>query len=342
MKTCSKCDISKDESEFYSDGKGGLKYCCKECDRKMAKQRYKPVTPKKHTCKQCGEEFKSTHRPKFCSDKCKNKHYYNKYANRTYEITCKGCNEEKQVTDPRAEYCSHKCYYEHGDHSMKGTYEIEVICDTCEEMFMAESNQSKYCSEECNPSNWERSFVCFSECVTCQEVFATQSATQRYCSDECYEKASKQRKIEHWLSQPERECRQCGSKFQPQYKKLKNYCSTNCKEEYNRQARRSNESHYARARKFGVAREKIVPTKVFKRDNYTCQCCGIKTDKSLVKENSNLDNEPTLDHIIPMSKGGPHTYGNVQTMCRKCNTMKGDTVIGQQPIQFEEGIPAIP
>lgn len=33
--------------------------------------------------------------------------------------------------------------------------------------------------------------------------------------------------------------------------------------------------------------------------------------------------EMHLDHVIPVSKGGPHCYANVQTACAPCNLAKG-------------------
>ena len=41
-----------------------------------------------------------------------------------------------------------------------------------------------------------------------------------------------------------------------------------------------------------------------------CACCGLK--KKL-----------TLDHVIPLSKGGMHSTGNAQPLCRSCNSKKG-------------------
>lgn len=48
------------------------------------------------------------------------------------------------------------------------------------------------------------------------------------------------------------------------------------------------------------------------RDNYQCQYCG-KTDLPL-----------TIDHIIPRSRGGEHTWENLITACSRCNSKKGD------------------
>jgi 5-methylcytosine-specific restriction endonuclease McrA len=50
---------------------------------------------------------------------------------------------------------------------------------------------------------------------------------------------------------------------------------------------------------------------LLRRDNHKCQYCG--TGKSL-----------TIDHVIPRSRGGGHTWDNVVIACEKCNGRKGD------------------
>lgn len=54
--------------------------------------------------------------------------------------------------------------------------------------------------------------------------------------------------------------------------------------------------------------------KVFVRDCYTCGYCG-STLKSETK---------TIDHVIPVSKGGKTKYNNVISCCTKCNSIKSD------------------
>ena len=61
-------------------------------------------------------------------------------------------------------------------------------------------------------------------------------------------------------------------------------------------------------------REPINPelrARVYERDGHACLHCGATEDLA-------------LDHIIPWSKGGPDTYENFQTLCRICNSRKGD------------------
>ena len=53
---------------------------------------------------------------------------------------------------------------------------------------------------------------------------------------------------------------------------------------------------------------------VFLRDNYTCQYCGDNLTVS----------QCTIDHVVPVSKGGKTTWHNVVTACYPCNNSKGN------------------
>jgi len=64
----------------------------------------------------------------------------------------------------------------------------------------------------------------------------------------------------------------------------------------------------------------VNPTRanIFKRDNYTCQYCGLKT-----KNQKNL----TIDHVHPKCKGGDNGWTNLVTACRECNSKKGNSLL---------------
>ncbi len=49
---------------------------------------------------------------------------------------------------------------------------------------------------------------------------------------------------------------------------------------------------------------------VFGRDGHRCQYCGGTAE--------------SLDHVLPRSRGGGHTWDNVVACCRPCNIRKGD------------------
>lgn len=78
---------------------------------------------------------------------------------------------------------------------------------------------------------------------------------------------------------------------------------------------RTKEERYLQAAKSGTSkRRKAIPSsvrlEVYKRDSYGCVSCG---------SHSNL----TLDHIVPLARGGGNEIENLQTMCSSCNSRKG-------------------
>lgn len=47
---------------------------------------------------------------------------------------------------------------------------------------------------------------------------------------------------------------------------------------------------------------------VFARDGWACQYCGNAAEN--------------MDHVLPKSRGGPHSWDNVVAACRRCNSRK--------------------
>jgi 5-methylcytosine-specific restriction endonuclease McrA len=58
-------------------------------------------------------------------------------------------------------------------------------------------------------------------------------------------------------------------------------------------------------------RVKLTRREVFIRDNFACQYCGRR------------DIELTIDHVIPRSRGGGHSWDNLVSACKVCNHRKG-------------------
>lgn len=54
--------------------------------------------------------------------------------------------------------------------------------------------------------------------------------------------------------------------------------------------------------------------RVFDRDGYRCQRCGASGANGA---------ELTVDHIVPVSRGGTNDPSNLRTLCRSCNSRKG-------------------
>jgi 5-methylcytosine-specific restriction endonuclease McrA len=78
-------------------------------------------------------------------------------------------------------------------------------------------------------------------------------------------------------------------------------------------------SNVRRARKRGVFVEDVDPQAVFERDEWTCHICGEFVDPKLKHPNPL---SASLDHIIPLAKGGEHSYDNCATSHLQCNVRK--------------------
>jgi len=72
--------------------------------------------------------------------------------------------------------------------------------------------------------------------------------------------------------------------------------------------------------------ERFTPTEIFERDSWVCHICGAKTSRDdLTFPHPRY---ATIDHLIPVSRGGPHTRANVACACWECNRLKGNRVLG--------------
>ena len=70
-------------------------------------------------------------------------------------------------------------------------------------------------------------------------------------------------------------------------------------------------------------RVKLTRREVFIRDGYTCQYCG--------RQQGDL----TIDHVIPRSRGGQHTWDNLVSACKTCNHRKGGKSLGEARMQLK-------
>lgn len=135
-------------------------------------------------------------------------------------------------------------------------------------------------------------------------------------------------------------CKFCGVILQVRRPGLRRCSSIACLEKARAIARRSShrsrrttgrrgpKTHIRRAIELGVPWERVNRMAVFERDGWACQICGVDTPQRLLTHHSDPA-APTLDHIVPMTKGGGHLYANCQCLCRRCNSNKGDRLLSR-------------
>lgn len=74
----------------------------------------------------------------------------------------------------------------------------------------------------------------------------------------------------------------------------------------------------ARRRKAHMV-ERVYRKEVHTRDNGRCYLCS---DPITFEEMH-------LDHVIPLSRGGEHSYANVKAACARCNLVKGSKLLSE-------------
>ena len=74
------------------------------------------------------------------------------------------------------------------------------------------------------------------------------------------------------------------------------------------------------------ARIKFSKNIVKKRDSYICQYCG---------KNGAVDKKQmTIDHVMPVSKGGKSTFENCVTACFSCNNKKNNKLLSETSMKL--------
>lgn len=105
------------------------------------------------------------------------------------------------------------------------------------------------------------------------------------------------------------------------------YCSATCSH------KASNTSRDAKRRikiKNAMVDKDITIERLYERDNGICYLCGCVCDwdDKVTKGETVIcgDMYPSIDHVVPLSKGGSHSWQNVKLAHRICNTLKGANV----------------
>jgi hypothetical protein len=172
-------------------------------------------------------------------------------------------------------------------------------------------------------------------CDVCRIEFRkTKGAAGRFCSPACTQAWNK---AEQGKSR-ESVCLTCNKQFLAKRPNRARYCTRSCATQFHYLNGKSLSDHKKhvrfkgknardRAIHYGVTYEPIRVIDVFNDAKWLCSLCGIRTLKS--KRGTSDQRAPELDHIIPISMGGPHVRDNVQLACRACNGSKGATVRGQ-------------
>jgi len=180
-----------------------------------------------------------------------------------------------------------------------------------------------YCSQDCSfRTNYakRKAILITKSCQVCAGIFVTKLDSKRItCSRFCYEFRRERwpKRARRKPSQPHPEGKTCIKCDRPAW------ALDLCLAHYTRSKRRSGRAgisgHKKRAEGYGVAYEPgITMLEIGERSNWMCSICGGEVDQRIIKGAWGK----SIDHIIPMAKGGGHVRGNVALSHHLCNSLK--------------------
>ena len=164
-------------------------------------------------------------------------------------------------------------------------------------------------------------------CECCGKTFYGHK--RKYCSPQCRKQVSNANsKCIDTHGELTKVCPVCNKTFTT-YRSRKMTCSTICsKRLHNFKSTNRKRIQY----KDIIIDPDITLMRLAERDNYQCKICGLSVDLSDKKEGYKTiicgDMYPSIDHIIPISLGGMHSWDNVQLAHRICNSYKSNRFIG--------------
>jgi hypothetical protein len=239
---------------------------------------------------------------RFCSKSCCKKYKYNcrKSPTSCMPVICKGCQKEFLPKKSDRRYCSRQCSFEHA----------RRIKDEKDALVRIQSKNKPV----------------IKHCAGCGVRFSG-FRYRRFCSAKCSYLGSQARswgKANQILIDCLECCRRVWIVSLDGTQERRVYCSAECCKKANK--RTSKARRKQRLKDSGEV-QRISLMRIAMRDGWTCQICGTRVSKGKRVPHPKA---ATLDHIIPVALGGPHTKENVQLAHFECNWKKRDVGLGDQ------------
>jgi hypothetical protein len=261
---------------------------------------------------------------------------------------CIACGKEFKTNDPKQEYCCSECVpyqkqgYNNGFESfierfnMRFGYGFEYVggyvnceskvklrCKTCDDAFEWNAQVVRRKNKKIT-------------CVRCAEVARAEKQAAKRDGAKNKQKHRVIKKLilvlKSELKNKERRdrlvstCKECGNVFEGACIHSC-YCSNICRKRAEGRRREIRRRH--KLRENGEVDYSINLARLIKRDHNMCHICGKLCDcDDYTFSDAGWfiagDRYPSIDHVLPVAKGGTHSWGNVKLAHRKCNSMKSD------------------
>lgn len=183
----------------------------------------------------------------------------------------------------------------------------ERQCEWCNRPLVNKRSDAKYCTERCGNSARNHRWIRTDRGRDARRISGRKSTTlktERYRSDPLFRTSVLEKNLQYRRSHPS---------FQEKTRLAGRINYKNNPQPYKDRAKER--IHLLRGNGPGISQRDW--DRLVKRYNSRCAYCGEKC-------------EPTVDHVIPVSRGGAHSIGNVVPACLFCNLSKHNKL----PIEF--------
>jgi len=223
----------------------------------------------------------------------------------SYVVECLNCGKRFKISEARYKekrgmYCSRKCVSE--------AKSVMAVCLVCKKKFKIgktsyDKGEGKYCSRECRKKRIRR------KCLNCGKEFETtvrryNNGRGKYCSRRCYNE-------DHHIIKRCPICNEEFKVFKAEYTIGKGvYCSMKCRgigEEGSRNIMWQGGKSFE---PYSIEWTNKLKREIRKRDNYTCQMCGVIWNKK--------GKEFAVHHIDYDKKNCDKE--NLITLCHNCHS----------------------
>jgi len=262
------------------------------------------------------------------------KHYFREFVKRKprppkAEKECPACRGFFTPKTRRQAACSKSCAHKLFRATLDVWRPCRRSCTQCGADYLALQKSAMYCSGACKTRAFDlrrdptRVILSRAAMLAAAQVRAKARRESR-------EQRRRAREVERShraalrLTKLSRECKTCGIGYSTLHRDTQHCCSRECSERLKQESKRALRSAH-KAIKRAATVEKVIPYRVFQGDGWRCYLCGCETPEAL--RGTYEPNAPELEHMIPLSRGGAHSYANTRCACRACNLIKGDRTV---------------
>lgn len=304
----------------------------------------------------CGQPYMKTNgKSMFCSDACKKarvKQRYERDKDKRLEYIRQWQNDHPEAKDKFKE--NHPNYDRDRSRLIRGSKEYARECIVCGKAFTTWLPQKKTCSDECKaihkkerdkgrdrsrkrtPEEEHERWIIrrygsednYQKWLAEQETLK-QELRQKREQERLERKEAYENQLEAWrIAREARKeanhrkdiCIVCGKEYET-YNPAQKTCSKECGKKL------AHAHKHKRIPKSQLVDKDITLEALYRRDSGVCYLCGKKCDWNDKTDKSVGPAYPSIDHMIPIAKGGLHAWTNVKLAHFECNWKKSDALL---------------